>query len=261
MPALETSRGALFYAQRGAGEPVLVCIHGAGGSHQHWGLQLQALGTTARIVALDLPGHGRSPGRGCGNIADYSRVVVAALDALDLDQVVLAGHSMGGAVALWTALTAPSRVAGLALVGTGARLPVMPALLENMEREPTAAIRLIVAYAYSHSAAPQLRSAGAAAFMRTNPQIFHADLLACHAFDVRTRLGAVTCPTLVICGNEDRITPPKFSQYLYNSIAGSKLVMVPAAGHMVLLEQPEAVNTALSQFVQEIRAANRREHS
>ncbi len=248
MPFLHTSHGKLFYAQRGTGTPAVVAVHGAGGTHQHWGLQLQALGETTHMIALDLPGHGRSPGPGCRRIADYSQILVAALDALGLEQAVLAGHSMGGAIALWTALTAPERVAGLALIGTGARLRVLPALIEGFVDDPAAAVRLIVARAYSNAAAPELRAAGEAAFRQTDPAVFHEDLLGCHVFDALEQVQAIRCPTLLLCGTEDQLTPPRFSEYLHEQIAGSTLVLVPGAGHMVLIEQPEAVNAALREF-------------
>ncbi len=249
MPFLHTMYGTLFYVQRGTDTPTVVTIHGAGGTHQHWGLQLQALGDTTCMIALDLPGHGRSPGPGCHRIIDYSQILIAALDALGRDQVVLAGHSMGGAIALWTALTRPDRVAGLALIGTGARLRVLPALIEGFAADPAAAVRLIVERAYSSTAAPELRAAGEAAFRQTDPTVFRGDLLGCNVFDVLEQARAIRCPTLLLCGTEDQLTPPRFSQYLHTQIAGSTLVLVPGAGHMVLIEQPEAVNAALRAFV------------
>lgn len=255
MPFVETAYGALFYAQRGLPTPALVTIHGAGGSHQHWGLQLQALRHGVRVIGLDLPGHGRSPGPGRSSVDDYCRVLLAALDALGLEHVVLAGHSMGGAIALAIALTTPERVTGLVLVGTGARLPVMPALFAHLERDPALAARLVVERAYARSADPALRAAGEIFFTQVDPQVFRGDLLACAAFDVMGHLNAIHCPTLVICGEEDRITPPKFSRYLRDSIAGSELVMVPDAGHMVQIEQPGLVSEAMRRFWGNIRRA------
>lgn len=252
MPFLNTAYGTLFYAQRGTGLPALVGIHGAGGTHQHWGLQLHALHDLGRMLALDLPGHGRSPGAGRQQIADYSDLLLAALDALELEQVVLAGHSMGGAIALWTAITAPARVAGLALIGTGARLRVLPALFTDFEQNPAAAVRLIVERAYGSRTPPELQAAGEAAFRQIDPQVFRGDLLACNVFDLMEPVHTIRCPTLIICGAEDRLTPPRFSHYLHEAIAGSTFVLVPHAGHMVLIEQPEAVNSALRDFLMRI---------
>ncbi len=253
MPFIAAAQERLFLAERGSGSPALLCIHGAGGTHQHWGFQLQALHATMRVLAVDLPGHGRSARPGRSHVADYSRVVLSVLDALDLEQVVLVGHSMGGTVALWTALEAPERVAGLGLLATGARLPILPDLLHRFSDNPDAAVRLIVELAYADNAGVALRQAGELAFRQIDATVFQGDLQACDAFDVRGRLSALHCPTLVLCGEEDRVTPLKFSRYLHEQIAGSTLVVVPHAGHMVMLEQPQTVSEALGHLMSNVR--------
>lgn len=245
-------RGPTKGATQPASSLPLVCIHGAGGTHQHWGYQCPRLSRSTQVIALDLPGHGRSPGPGCCTIAAYSAVLLAMLDALDLEQALLAGHSMGGAIALWTALVAPTRVAGLALIGTGARLPILPALIESFERDPSAAVHLIVERAYGPEATPELQAMGAAAFHQIDPLVFRGDLQACQSYTLMEQISDVQCPTLVLCGSVDQVTPPKFSQYLQTHIRGSRLVLVPHAGHMVLLEQPETVYQALAGLVREI---------
>jgi pimeloyl-ACP methyl ester carboxylesterase len=252
MPLLNTSHGELFVAQRGTvaqSSVPLVCIHGAGGSHQHWGQQLGALAERTAVTLLDLPGHGRSPAlpfHRAISIAEYSAVLLALLDALDAERAVLAGHSMGGAIALWTALHAPQRVAGLVLTATGARLRVDPQILNEWQRNPMAALYLIVDGVYSSAAPPALRAAGTTSFITTLPGIFYGDLLACNQFDVSERLGEIACPTLIVCGEDDRMTPCKMSHTLHAGIAGSELVLIPQAGHMVQLEQPDAVNATLA---------------
>jgi pimeloyl-ACP methyl ester carboxylesterase len=245
MPTLKTTQGTLFYAQRGKGTPVLVGIHGAGGTHQHWGYQLGSLAEHTQVVLLDLPGHGRADGPGCKTIADYGATLLAALDALEVEQVILAGHSMGGATALWTALEAPQRVTGLVLTSTGAKLRVAPAILDAFGQAYEAGVKMIVDGVYDESAAPDLKMAGELGFMQVPPDVFRDDLLACDAFDVRSRLHEIGCPVLVLCGNNDQMTPLKFSTSLYEGIAGSELVTFDQAGHMVMLEQPQAVNDAI----------------
>lgn len=261
MPMLETAQGTVFYAQRCAEGPPptasptggpggslvlpLVCIHGAGGTHQHWGEQLRGLSDTLPVFALDLPGHGRSPGPGRTRIAEYSAVLLATLDALGLDQVILAGHSMGGAVALWTAITAPERVAGLVLVGTGARLHIMAAILDGLEQNPVLAVRMIVERVYDQYTILSVQAAGEAGFLQVDPVVFQGDLMACDNFDIRQRLGEIHAPTLVVCGETDQMTPVRFSLFLSEQIANAELVQVPRAGHMVIIEQPAAFNEAL----------------
>jgi pimeloyl-ACP methyl ester carboxylesterase len=254
MPLFETSQGLLFYAQRGTKEPALVCLHGAGGTHQYWGLQLRSLSDCARVITLDLPGHGRSALSGQSSILAYSHTLVSALDALGLTRVILAGHSMGGAIALQTALEAPTRVAGLALVGTAARLRVAPAFLEGMINDPAATVEQLFTYFYGDATPPECREVGKDIFRQADPQVFHDDLKACDVFDIRERLGEITCPTLIVCGDEDQMTPLKFSHSLQSGIVGSELVVVPGSGHMVLLEQPDTVNAALRIFMNRVSA-------
>jgi pimeloyl-ACP methyl ester carboxylesterase len=224
-------------------------MHGAGGTHQHWGLQLRGLSDMVRVVAFDLPGHGRSAGPGRNSVEAYSQALLALLDELQLEQAVLAGHSMGGAIALWVALQCPERVAGLVLAGTGARLHIMPAILDGMDQNPVWAIRLIMERAYDQYAILSALSAGENAFLQIDPLTFQADLLACDNFDVRPRLGEITCPALVLCGESDQMTPLKFSQTLHEGIADAELVTVPRAGHMVILEQADVVNAAIREWL------------
>ncbi|NJL34773.1 MAG: alpha/beta hydrolase [Chloroflexaceae bacterium] len=256
MPFVELPRGKIFVAQRGAGSPPIVCIHGAGGLHQHWGAILRTLGDTTHTLLPDLPGHGRSDPPGCQRIVDYSNVIQQVMDALALDKVILAGHSMGGAIALQTALETPRRVRGLVLVATGAKLGVAPRFIEALEDTPDDGIDLIVDAAYSAYATLAMRKAGLAGFRSLNPQTYINDLHACHAFDIRERLSEVTCPILVIGGEDDQMAPPRFSHYLHEHLANSELVMLRHAGHMLPIEKPAEVGAAIrSWFVARYRNA------
>lgn len=247
MSLLETSEGSIFVARRGAsnGLPPLVGIHGAGGLHQHWGFQLRALSELTEVVLLDLPGHGRSPGAGRATIADYSTVVVAVLDALGFERATLAGHSMGGAIALHTAIDVPERVAGLVLASTGARLRASPQILDQLRNDPAEAVRMVVEWCYGSQASAELLEAGRASFAQTDPMVFYHDLLACGAFDLRAELRRILCPVLVLCGDEDNMTPPRWSEYLAEQIPETTLRMFANAGHMLPVEQPAEVNNTI----------------
>ncbi len=248
MPRLDTAQDTLFYARRGRGHPALVCIHGAGGTHQHWGWQIGGLSDMTAVLALSLPGHGRAAGPHRHRIAEYGAVVLDALDALALGSVVLAGHSMGGAIALWLALHQPERVAGLVLISTGAKLPIPAALLAEMARAPIRAVRQIAANVYHPDTSANLRQAGEVAFLQADPVVFRDDLLACSSFDVRERLDEICCPTLILCGADDQMTPARCSQFLHQRIAHAELLIVEQAGHMLPIEQPDMVNAALRRW-------------
>ena len=230
------------------GKRNLVLVHGAGGSHLDWPAPLRRLRET-NVYALDLPGHGRSEGTGRSSITAYRDFLFAFLDAMDLEKAIVVGHSMGGAIALDFALHYPGHVDGLILVGSGARLRVAPAILTGILSDFEATVDLVCDYAFGPSASEQLKRLGRQRLLNTPPEVSHGDYTACDAFDVMGRLGEVRCPTLVIGGTADRLTPPKYSVYLRDHIHGAELVLVDAAGHMVMLEKPEVVARAISKFV------------
>ncbi len=145
MPVVSTPAGDIFYLGRGRGDTALICVHGAGGTHAHWGYQMRDLSDASLIYTIDLPGHGRSTPPGRTTVAEYGAALLDMIDVLGLERAALVGHSMGGAIALWAALQAPERVAGLGLVGTGGRLRVAPAILDGLSRDLLATIRLIAA--------------------------------------------------------------------------------------------------------------------
>jgi len=251
LPTIEIAGESLFYARRLAKgtKSSLVLVHGAGGTHRHWGHQLRWL-QGANLYALDLPGHGRSAGGGRASVDAYAASLQAFLEALGLTRAILAGHSMGGAIVQLLALEHSSMVGGLILVGTGARLRVLPSLLDGLANDFEETIEALLGYAYSASAPTDLVELGRQEWLANSPEVIRGDFLACDRFDVMDRLGKIHCPTLVLCGEEDSLTPPKYSHLLRDSIADAALTVIPDAGHMVMLEQPQRVNRAIEEFLQ-----------
>ena len=246
----------LFYFSHGAENvtrPPLVFIHGAGGTHLHWPPQVRRM-VGQRILALDLPGHGKSGGVGSQNIADYASAIVDFLDAVKLNAAVFIGHSMGSAIAITLALNFPKRVLGLGLVGSGARLRVSLQILESTATEANfpMAVKLINDAEFSPTVNPHLKELAAQRMAEIRPSVLHGDFLACNEFDVMQRLGEISAPTLILCGTDDQMTPMRYSEFLHDRIPTSHLVTFPGAGHMVMLEQPDEVAKALSAFADEI---------
>jgi pimeloyl-ACP methyl ester carboxylesterase len=239
--------------------PPLAFIHGAGGSSLHWPPQLRHL-PGCEVYTLDLPGHGDSPGSSAETIAEKAEAVLAWKATLELEACVFAGHSMGGAIAQTLALDQPEAVAGLVLVGTGGRLRVHPDILAMTTTDEGFAqtLETILAWSYSPSADKRLVELAGKRMLQVPAQVVHADYLACDRFDVLPQLGQIHCPTLVICGNQDQLTPPKYSQYLVDQIPEATLVIIEGAGHMVMLEQPEAVSEEISQFMSQYLASSKR---
>ena len=250
MPKVKIAGHDLFYVHRTSaeGDPSLLFVHGAGGTHRHWGRQLQGLNGVNRY-AVDLPGHGGSAGGGQTSIAGYARVIVELLDVLRVDRATLVGHSMGGAISQYLALEHPQRVERLVLVGSGARLRVLPRLLQGLLQDFGSTVEMMLGLAYSSDCPPELVQLGRDEWLENEPSVVHGDFAACDNFDVTGRLGKISCPALVLCGEDDRLTPPKYAHYLQDSMPGASLTIIPNAGHMVMVEQPELVNQAIEEFL------------
>ncbi len=241
---------AVAHASGGGPLAPLVLVHGAGASSGDWPAELRAL-PGRRVLAVDLPGHGAAPGPGARAIEAYAAAVEALLDREGIGSAVVVGHSMGGAIALSLALDRPERVAGLVLVATGARLRVAPeALAASASPEGLALAAWTMAdRSFGPAVRADVREARARRIAATAPGLLHGDLSACDAFDAMARLGEVRVPTLVVCGTEDRLTPPKYASFLAERIAGARLALVPGAGHLVMLEEPRAVADAVAGFL------------
>jgi len=250
MPYAKTSRGNFFYtlSQGPQRTSTLVLVHGAGGTRLHWPVELRRA-PDATVYTLDLPGHGRSGGRGYDTIAAYAESVVAFLQAVEVEHAVITGHSMGGAIALALALDFTELVAGLVLMATGARLRVAPTILRGIRDDFGETTELITRFAWSSQAPPQLTKLGRQALTETGPDVLWGDFTACDRFDVMECLGEIETPTLLIAGSADQLTPIKYAQYLTENISGARLVTVEDAGHMVMLEHPREVAQTVEDFL------------
>jgi pimeloyl-ACP methyl ester carboxylesterase len=232
----------------------LVLIHGSGDSGRCWGEVVRHLGALGRrAVALDLPGHGARVGEpppDPATVAEYAQAVRREIEARGDGGtgVALVGHSLGSAIALRLALDAPELVERLALVGAGARLRVLPAMLELARTQPDEAWRQVVAlgHAPGHE---QMAAAYAEAAAPTAPGALYRDLVACDGFDVMGELDSVRQPTLVLVGAEDRLTPPKYAAYLVEHLPHATGVTLPGAGHFLMHEAPEEMARSLCEWL------------
>lgn len=250
MPYVETAIGDLFYTLSAGPTDgrTMVLVHGAGGTRLHWPAELRRL-SGATVYTLDLPGHGRSGGRGHDTIEGYAEAVVAFLQAIGTERVIIAGHSMGGAIAQTLALNFSTYVGGLVLVATGARLRVDPAILETIRRDFERSTELITRFAWSSDAPRKLVELGRQALLEMDSHVLLSDFLACDRFDVMERLEEIKTPTLIITGTADQLTSPKYASFLADHISDARYVTIEGAGHMVMLEQPAKVAEAVLRFL------------
>lgn len=246
----------LYYFPHGAdnySRPPVILIHGAGGTHLHWPPQIRRL-HDQRIFAVDLPGHGRSEGVGHQTIEDYAENILEFMKAVKLNSAVLVGHSMGSAIALTVAIRSPRLVSGLGLVGGGSRLRVSPAILQSAANPSTFpdAVHMVSEFSFSAHASAKLKELAEQRLSGTRPTVLYGDFLACNAFNVTDQLAGISAPTLIVCGAEDRMTPPKYSELLRDNIPNARMEITANAGHMVMLEQPELVASVLADFFNSI---------
>jgi 3-oxoadipate enol-lactonase len=251
--------GAVAWREAGEG-PVVVLLHGLGGSRIAWEPQLAALSADHRVVAWDLPGYGASPPPAAPlTFPGLADAVVGLLDTLGVDRVPLVGLSLGGMVALHTALEHPGRVSGLALLDTSPAFGLDgtdPDEWRAARRAPLdagltpadVAVEVLTSVAGPGLQGPALDQA-VAAMGRIPADGLRAviDLLPTH--DVRSRLSEITVPTLVVVGALDAETPLGYSEALAHGIPGARLEVVADAGHLTNLEQPQPVNRLLAGFL------------
>ncbi len=227
----------------------LVFIHGAGSSSLAFYYQLQHFRNSK---ALDLPGH--PTGRPCPSIEQYLEWVRGFTTARRYKNMIICGHSMGGAISMLYALRYPEEVRGIILMGTGARLRVHPDYLQlgkNSGKDNSQWLENQMAN-YPGVATDMVQSLKRRS-IEIGPSVEVNDLLACDQFDVMDEIQNIDLPTLVICGDQDTMTPVKYSDYLANNIAGARKVVVPGASHFVQLQKYKQVNASIEEFVASLK--------
>lgn len=229
----------------------LIFVHGAGDSARAWREQVAFFGE--RATAVDLPGHGERPDNLPEQISvlDYARAVHDIMqEELRLAKPVIVGHSLGGLIALQMGLEYGAELGGLILLGSGARMRVLPALLEAARTEPEQALLKLKQLSIAPGSDPGLPTKLLSEQIRPKPGILYRDLLACNSFDIMGRVQEISLPTLIICGADERNAPVKYSEYLHAQIAASTLKIIPGAGHYVQRERSVEVNRAIAEWLE-----------
>ena len=240
-------------------KPTVVFVHGAGLDHSWFGLQSRYFGYHGRnVLALDLPGHGRSEGPPLPAVEQMADWVMQLLDTARLDRASVVGHSMGSLIALECAARHPERVGRIALIGTAYPMKVSEAFLEAARRNEQTAFDMDAIWGH----APQVPLGGnpnpgmwmygdtLARLARLAPGVLYAGLKACNDYAAGLESAArVKCPALFILGNRDQMTPPRAGHALAHAIAGSRTVIIAPSGHSLMAEAPDATLDALIEFL------------
>jgi pimeloyl-ACP methyl ester carboxylesterase len=242
--------------------PAIVFIHGAQNDHSVWTAQARALAQQGHhVLAVDLPGHGRSAGPALATVEAMAAWLLALLDAAGIAHALLAGHSMGSLIALEAAHRNPSRVRALALVGSTWPMKVSDALLETARTDEATAIDMVNLWSHA-SIAPAAAGSPQGFWVpgvsrrlmqrlsQLNPaQLFHTDFVACNTYaNGGAAAQSIACPALFVQGRRDVMTPPRSAQALVAAIPHARVVALDC-GHSLMTEQPDAVTNALADFV------------
>lgn len=243
--------------------PTLVFIHGAQNDHSVWALQSRYLAHHGfNVLAVDLPGHGRSKGTALSSVEQMATWLLALLDGAGVQQASLIGHSMGSLIALEACAQAPERIAKLALLGTAYPMKVSDLLLDAAKNAEQDAIDMV--NIWQHTSIAQKPSCPGPGFYvmgmnqrlmqritKINPaKVFYTDFTACNSYaNGELAASKVACPTLFLLAKNDMMTPARASAGLIQAIAKNKVTSIANCGHSMMSEQPEAVLDALYAFM------------
>lgn len=256
MPTVETALGRLGLTEAGSGGTPIVFLHGVGSDKSVWAPQLQHFGNSRRALAFDYPGYGDSAPAPEGTTRDdYARAIVAALDALEVERAHICGLSLGGVVAIAMHALAPQRCASLTIADSFAAHPDGQGIYErsvagSSDLRALAEARVDVLMA--PGASDGLRNAVVETMAAIDPAAYRIGAAAVWLADQRERAGAIDVPTLVLCGEEDRVTPVELSTDLAEIIPGARLETIPGAGHLSNIERAATFNAYVDTFLAEV---------
>jgi pimeloyl-ACP methyl ester carboxylesterase len=233
---------------------LLLFIHGAGVSARTWVHQLRQLSRIGTPVAIDLPGHRESEHVPDPTLEIYAETAYQLLTRLGDAPAFVAGHSLGGAVAQLLARRHPERVKGLMLMSTCATVPPGDGTHQLLGLVPVPFRRVVFLSAVRKLLLAPSASVDAIGLTLDEvggcpTRTIQRDIVIGRAMNMTDVARALRVPTLVLCGARDRLTPPELSRQLHGMIEGSRLQLVPGAGHMLPLEAGDAVNHAIAEFV------------
>ncbi len=227
----------------------LIFIHGSGARGCVWHFQQRHF---ADADAPDLPGH--PEGQTCASVEEYVNWLHGYIQQKEYKDVVLAGHSLGGGIALLHAVKYPKDLKGIILVGSGARLRVLPLIIEAISGkldDPQGWLKDLVEPLYGTVdedtrkwLLPELAKVGPAAQLN--------DFYCCDKFDIMDKVADIRLPVLCIVGDRDNMTPPKYSRYLGKNMPDCRINIIEGGTHLAFLEKPGQVNNAIEGFLKQI---------
>jgi 3-oxoadipate enol-lactonase len=256
MPNVQTSFGVIGIAVSGTG-PAILFLHGVGSDKSVWHPQLKHFASSRTAIAIDYPGYGESEFRDGATRDDFARAALAALDAMDRDRAHICGLSLGGVVAIAMHALAPERCLSLVLADTFAVHPHGQGIFDRSvagSADMRAFAEARADFLLAQPADPAVRSEVVETMSRIDPAAYRLGAEAVWLADQRERVRAIQVPTVVLCGDQDKPTPPALSEELHAMIPGSRLETIAGAGHLTNLERPAEFNRILEDFLRSVES-------
>ena len=252
--------GAEIFAATGgkdfdASKPVAIFIHGAGFDHSTWALYTRWHAHNGySVLAPDLPGHGLSGGKPLTSVPDMADWIAALIDASGAKKARLIGHSLGSLIAIETAARHPDKVTGLGLITAATTMPVSEALLSAAKANSPDAICMMTQWGFGSRASlggclspgNWMIGKGIRVLEATKPGVLYTDLAASNTYDATEAAKKIKAPTTVVLAERDLMTPAKSGKALAALIPGTKVIVLPGAGHMIPAERPDDVLKAIA---------------
>lgn len=273
MPNISVGDHELSYSFNGVEDRedglTLVLVHGAGGRLADWPVAWRSNADMTRLVgltpkshdggldkfpvyAVDLPGHGQSGGTSLDTVDAYATEIAAFLDALDLNNVFLIGHSMGAAIALTLAVQGNPRLASIALIGGSSKLVVSPAILDGLQNDFEATVDNIIRYSWHKKTTDFFKQKGRQRMLEAGSEVVYNDYLACSRFDLSEKTVDLDLPVILIVSTGDRMVPPEASAPLAASLKNCRHVVLEDCGHFQHMEQVSRVANELTDFLNDL---------
>lgn len=247
---INTPSGIIYYmSNRKKDKITLLLIHGAGGHSKLFLRQMQYFKNKFNIIALDLPGHGRSKWQNVPSVKDFTGSVISVLEHENISSFIATGHSMGGGVALELFKRIPEMFSGIVLISTGAVLPVSEMIFNLMENDFDSFCSFLLECSYSKKVPEIMKEFSLRELQLQGSSVVKNDFKICSCFDYRDVLSSISMPALIIANNEDKMVPVNISRELSDSIKGSRFISYSAGGHMPHLEEHERLNEDIFNFI------------
>jgi len=240
-------------------KPTVLFLHGTGQDHTIWVLPTRYFSRHDRnVLAVDLPGHGRSGGEAMESIEAIADWAIQVLDTAGLSTAAVVGHSLGSLVAIAMAARHPQRVRAIALIGITVPMPVSELLLDNAKKDKHEAIEMLNFWGYSKSAqlggnatpGNWMLGGGMRLMEKAGPGVIHTDLNACNKYiEGLEHASNVRCPALLILGERDMLTPVRSAMEVAAALPHAEKVVLEGCGHALLTEKPDPVLDQLIRVV------------